>query len=353
MNYVYVLTSTLQDTYYEQCLLSVVSLRHFNKNATIILVTDDKTYNTLNGKRSKLSHTVDKVIKVDFPAEVKSVIRSRAIKTQLNKYIKENFLYIDCDTVIANDLSSIENYKEPIMGVLDAHSYLIEHVNRPQLTRRDKILGFRGVLESGFSINGGVMLYNKCKKADAFFTKWHELWLYCLNVKKDFHDMGALAESLRVTGLSENIKESANIDKENKEPPRCLLPGEWNCQLSIGGLAYLENAKIIHYFSSHFNMEDYKVYYKLACNEVMNRIREVDDVPSDIQKMAFNPRFQFNRPILLLHDKQLKIMNEPLIQALQEINYSNPLAYKTIQAIFTFPIKVVNKIKKVLGISKK
>lgn len=68
MKYVYVLTSTPKDLYYEQCLMSVFSLKAHNPNAQVQILVDNKTAEsfTAENKRDGLKKIGAEIISVDF-----------------------------------------------------------------------------------------------------------------------------------------------------------------------------------------------------------------------------------------------------------------------------------------------
>ena len=51
---VYALTSNRNDHYYNQMLVSILSLRKYMKEQPIIILVDEKTYETLNGERAEI-----------------------------------------------------------------------------------------------------------------------------------------------------------------------------------------------------------------------------------------------------------------------------------------------------------
>ena len=75
---VYSLVSNITDYYYEQCLVSVISLRKRMKDVDVVILVDDITYGTLTGKRYNIFDYAD-VIKQDFPEQYDAKIRSRSI----------------------------------------------------------------------------------------------------------------------------------------------------------------------------------------------------------------------------------------------------------------------------------
>ncbi len=327
MKYVYVLTSTDKDLYYEQCLMSVFSLRHYMREAEIIILTDDKTVSSFVGKREKLKEYASDIVSVTFPENASNVERSRVLKTTIPEHITGDFLFIDCDTIICDSLSDIEQYDYPIAAVLDGHVMLSEHKHRDYFLKREKKMHYTGTAKQGFHINSGVILYRDCEKARAFFKKWNELWEYSFRVKHDHHDQGAFNEAFYNCGFGDT-----------------QLSGVWNCQISQGGLEFLENAKIIHYFSSEAAGKNYISYYKLADRSLQQRIKEAGEIPLDIQKMILNPKFQFTK-VHLLNDKRIiPILQSPLIFTLAEMKMKCPLVFNFLEEIVGGTRGLVKKV---------
>ena len=108
MKFVYVLTSTPKDLYYEQALMSVWSLRYHMPQAHIIVLVDNKTKDSFSEPNRSELQKLAEIISVDFEDTVSNVERSRLIKTAIPDYVSGDFLYIDCDTIIADDLSGID-----------------------------------------------------------------------------------------------------------------------------------------------------------------------------------------------------------------------------------------------------
>ena len=327
MKYVYVLTSTDKDLYYEQCLMSVFSLRHYMREAEIIILTDDKTVSSFVGKREKLKEYASDIVSVTFPENASNVERSRVLKTTIPEHITGDFLFIDCDTIICDSLSDIEQYDYPIAAVLDGHVMLSEHKHRDYFLKREKKMHYTGTAKQGFHINSGVILYRDCEKARAFFKKWNELWKYGAYQKHDTHDQNAFNEA--------NLRTGSNMQE---------LPGEWDCQPSHGGLQYLQNAKIIHYFSSEFNGKQYVPYYKLADKKLQQRIKDTGTILPDIAQMIENAKFQFT-DVHLVHDKRIiSVMQTPLLFTLADIKAHIPWLFAFFNAQCAFLRWLAKKI---------
>ena len=319
MKYVYVLVSSLKDLYYEQALMSVYSLRLHTPHADIVVLMDNKTAESLTGKRAALKDYATEITSVDFEDSVPNVDRSRLIKTAIPDYVQGDFLYIDCDTIIADDLSSIAECPYSVAGVLDGHVLLDEHVHRDYFLKRDKKLGFHGTKAAGFNFNGGLVFARDTPEAKALFKAWNEAWKYSAYQKHDKHDQSALNEANYRTGLA--MKQ---------------LPGEWNCQPSHGGLAFLKDAKIIHYYSSEFSGKHYLPYYKLADKTLQEKIKEEGDIPDEVKQMIAEPKFQFTKVHIVNDRRIVKLLQSPLIFTLADIKTHLPwlFAFWEAQAAF-------------------
>ena len=335
MKYVYVLTSTPKDLYYEQALMSAYSLRKHNPNAQIIILVDNKTKAsfTEENKRTALARYASQIISVDFSDDVPNVDRSRLIKTAIPDYVSGSFLYIDCDTIICDDLSDIEKVDAVTGGVLDGHCNLEEHIHKKYFLFRDKKLGFSGTKALGANINGGLVLAKadtEEQKAEtvALFKAWNEVWKYSAYQKHDKHDQSALNEANYRTGMK--MQE---------------LSGEWNCQPSHGGLAFLKGAKIIHYYSSEFSGKNYIPYYKLADKALQMRIKEAGEIHDDVKAMIAEPKFQFNAVHLINDARIVSIMQSPLTFTLADLKAHCPPVFNALEAMVGGARGLAKKLK--------
>jgi len=323
MKYVYVLTSTTKDLYYEQAVMSAYSLRKHTPSAEIIVLVDNKTKDsfTAENKRTALSKYATQIISINYEDSVPNVDRSRLIKTSIPQYVRGSFLYIDCDTIICGDLSDIEKENAVTGGVLDGHVMLGEHIHKKYFLQRDKKLGFQGTKVLGANINGGLILAKgdtpeQQSQTDELFRQWNEIWKYSAYEKHDKHDQSALNEANYRTGLKMS-----------------LLDGKWNCQPSHGGLAFLKDAKILHYYSSEFSGKNYVPYYKLADKELQMRLKENDDIPQDIKALIDDPKFQFNSVHLINDSRIVSIMQSPLTFTLADIKNHIPALFNLMEGI--------------------
>lgn len=226
--YLYVLVSKPGDTYYEQTLVSAMSLRLHMPDANVVLLVDSKTAENLVDGRAEIKKYVSCVKSVELPGSLSNMQRSRWLKTSMTEYIENDFLYIDSDTVVTQSLKEIESVNVSLGAVLDKHVLLSKHCNRAMIENNAKKLGFFAAVND-CHFNGGLMLVRSNEKNKAFFKKWHELWLE--SVEKGVSiDQAALAQTNYLMGGC--IQE---------------LPGIWNCQVEYG-MQFLERAKILHMF---------------------------------------------------------------------------------------------------------
>lgn len=329
MKYVYVLVSSENDLYYEQALMSLWSLRFRMPGAHVVVLCDDETEKSFCGKRGALRELATEIRAVPFEPSVKKVERSRLIKTAIPAYVDGDFLYIDCDTIVCDNLSSIENYEYAVAGVLDGHVMLDEHIHKNYFLARDKKLGFHGTESADCNINGGIILFRDTEYSRSLFKAWNEVWKYSAYQKHDLHDQSALNEANFRTGLKMQ-----------------LLPGEWNCQPSHGGLAFLKDAKIIHYYSSEFAGKYYIPYYRLADKALQTRIKEAGGIPDDIQAMLREPKFQFN-PVHLVSDQRIvDIMQSPLTFTLADMKAKLPWLFKFFEGQAAFLRRLAKRLKR-------
>lgn len=138
MKYVYVLTASAADTYYEQFLLSIASLRLYNPNASVIVLTDKNTGNYLSGIHGGYKKYASEIKVIDVPGEFSQKESSRWIKTSIHNHVSGSFLFIDCDTIITGRLDADFDPSIKIGAVLDTHITLENHHLKKYFEDSDK-----------------------------------------------------------------------------------------------------------------------------------------------------------------------------------------------------------------------
>jgi hypothetical protein len=283
MKYVYVLTSSQNDLYYEQFYISVVSLRLFNPQAYIILLCDKKTKTGLTGLRSEYEKIISELKIINTPESLSQKESSRWIKTSLCEYITGDFLFIDCDTVITGRLDNSFTEDIVVGAVLDTHVPIFNHHLKQTFQDDNKKLGFIAPFKNDFYFNGGLLFCRDRPQTKDFFAKWFSLW----------NKSRILGNSQDMPSLNEANYESGNIIKE--------LGGEWNCQISHNGLPFLNKAKIIHYYAT--SLLSFKSPYLPASDEVLLSIRETGVISEKIMSLLLEPKSAFSYNTRLFADQ--------------------------------------------------
>jgi lipopolysaccharide biosynthesis glycosyltransferase len=178
----------------------------------------------------------------------------------MGNHITGDFLYIDCDTVIADDIEELTGLDIDIGAALNFHCGINKHgpLIRRWIQQRDKRLGFESSLKTNKHFNGGVIFCKDTAVCHKFFEKWHSLWLYS-------NSMGC-TEDLSSFNQTDFLFNGIITE----------LDGIWNCQIcSPGMLPYLCGSEIIHYFISGKSQQG---FYRLAESAVFEKIKETGRV---------------------------------------------------------------------------
>ena len=283
MTYVYVLSSSGDDSYYEQFFLSVTSLRLFNPDAVIITLVDSKTKQNLTGKRTGYEKLVSEIKVIAVPDDFSQKEASRWIKTSIHHYITDEFLFIDCDTIITQNLAC-DFPKDILAGaVLDTHVTLEHHHLRAHFQKEDAGAGFSSSLKSNIRYNGGLVFCRNDSQSRDFYEKWHLLWI-------EGRKRGC---SQDMPSLNQANYETGNVITE--------LNGEWNCQISHNGLPFLANAKIIHYYATSLNSAE--PAYKLASTAILSSIKETGEILPETMILLESPKAAFEPFSRIIADK--------------------------------------------------
>lgn len=264
----YVLTSSRNDVFYEQLMVSIKSVKYHMKKQKIVVVVDTDTYKTFTGDRKSIFEYAE-VISIKTPNKYSQKESSRWLKTSLRNIIDGDFLFVDCDTVICRDFMG-EVIDEPLAMVLEFNHMLSEHTKRNKLYWINRFAECGWEFDSNELFNSGVMWVKDTPETRRFFSLWNEYWQKTLE-----HGVSADQPAL-------------NYINQTKLKMISILDGTWNCQVSSApaGVEYLSEAKIIHYF--HFNNDS---AYKLCdLNVIMNEKYkcELEDIFSNSVR-AFKP----------------------------------------------------------------
>lgn len=279
---VYAVVSGENAPYLSQAFVAVYTARRYNPNAEILLVVDQDTNDVLEAKLSKIKDYINQVIVVKTPSDMSKMHRSRFLKTTLRKSIKGDFLYIDTDTVVCEDLSSIDEFDAEVAATLDRHSLVSEH---PLIFSIEKNISSVDLTINDLHdkyFNGGVMYVKDTPVTHRLFEAWHRNW-----------DMSRK----KTTGIDQPPLALAN--KQCGYPIK-ELGGIWNCQLCDNFMNYLFDAKILHYFAS-----DNKSPYKLNNDSIWKKVNEENSIPQWLIEDLEHPKKMFVERSLLIYGSDL------------------------------------------------
>ena len=288
---VYVVVSDETDIFLEQALLSVYSLRQHNPNAIVEFVLDQHTDKTITGKRTEILKYINKKTVVSVPDEYdEKAPRSRWLKTSLSQHVKGDFLYVDTDTVITDNLEEIDNFTGDLGAVADRHTTLQYHFGRDRL-KKEALEGGWKYSDDMVWFNGGLLFVRDNDLAKAFFNEWNTQW------KESYKKTKRLTDQIPLC-----------ITNEKFNYPIKELEGEWNCQISMNGISYLSNAKIIHYLAYYANDNAWKFYDK----DILQEIKEYGYITERISTLVHNAKKTFYIPNRIIVGKDIDVINSPL-----------------------------------------
>jgi hypothetical protein len=314
MNYVYVLTSSEKDFYYEQFFLSVVSLRLYNPDAYILILLDKRTKDNLTGKRAGYENFVTEIKIIEVPANFSQKEASRWIKTSIRQNIRGDFIFIDCDTIITDSLECSFPAEISVGAVLDTHVLLSKNALLQHFQTEDKQAGFESSLKGDYRYNGGLIYCKDDTAGRQFFEKWHALWVQ--STKKGIaQDMPSLNQANYTL---------SNIVTE--------LDGTWNCQISHNGIPFLCNAKIIHYFSTILSLS--VPAFSLASDAIFEEIKRDGLISDNTMRLLKNPKAAFTPMTRIIADSRyLDVIDSSFFTILIMIRKKFPRLFKTINSL--------------------
>ena len=235
-------------------------------------------------------------------------------------------LYIDNDTIITGDLSTLSNTKGDIAAVLNRHKgdWSISNLHpmlRIYYSKAKNIIEEDKYIKEYF--NGGVIFCRDTDNSHKFFQKWHELWLNdSTNLK--FH------------------KDQPSMWRANYICGHIITPvdGIYNCQLAYPRdcLKYLFDAKIIHYFSSN----DLANHIKFKQKEELKYIREygIDNI---VKKNISNITNDYINGLHFYSDAEVKYFDKPLTIIAIKLSKMFPFLNYPMKYIIAFYLKLFNK----------
>lgn len=284
MKYVYVLVSSNNDYYAEECIISVKSLLQYNNNAEICIFCDQNTVRTFNGIRKQIL-SLAHIISVEFESTVSQVARSRLLKTTLLQRLNDDFVFVDTDTVIADEFVGIEDIlnSNDISMVLDGHTSADQNHHFKMLTDNARKMRWHSSYQNKH-FNSGVMVVKNSKQSKDFFELWHQLYLESYKKGINIDQLSLNEANYRMGGV---ISE---------------LDGRFNVQVNCG-LPYVSDAVVIHYLSyrPQNKLSQYKIALPfLLCNEhLFLAMRKEGEITDEIKTIIENPKRSFQHSYII------------------------------------------------------
>lgn len=274
---IYAIVSGNNDYFYEQVWVSAFSLKYHNPDAHIIVVADRATYDNITSTYRKTSlDLIDELIPIDIEGEYSNMQKSRWLKTNLRNLVEGDYLFIDGDTIITDELSCIDDLSCDMGMVLDYHTTLDNNWNvKRELSAAKRIFGRDCSLVQKY-FNSGVIYCKDNPRTREFYHRWHENWKTSDAQGHSFDQL-----SLMITGL-----EYPNVCEE--------ISGIYNCQITIE-LSYLVDAKIIHFFSSTSTS-----FTPFKCKDTYLQIKDEGKISDSLQVQIINCKRRFNGPIYIM-----------------------------------------------------
>lgn len=267
---VYVLVSTEKDIYLEQAYVSMCSARKYNPDAVITVLTDELSAATFTGVRKKELRYADNIIVVKTPTDLNGQRRSRILKTSARKHVKGDFLFIDCDTIVAKPLDDILNVDAEIAACYDTHCVdFKENPYYPNIRKNAFKIG-TPIDEEEHYFNSGVILVRDTPLAHKFYELWNQTLIESVK-KKVFQDQPSF--------------KFADYKLGHVLKP---LPDIWNVELKHG-IKYLKDANIVHYLCTNRSKNKERQFFIMNDMDVLMKIKKNAVIPQDVLETIEDP----------------------------------------------------------------
>lgn len=298
--------SSEEDNYFEQAWVSMFSLRHFNPDAYVVLLTDDTTAQTIEKTyRKKAKQLIDDIVVVPFDKQYSNKEKSRWIKTSMRRLVRGDFLFIDADTIVAGalDESYFEGFQNFIGAVHDYNcsSQLICHSAIFKIMYVDRLKNIYGIdyKKETDVYNSGVLFVKDVPEAYALFDAWHKNWLIA-------KDKGVCLDQLP---LVKTCQDMGN--------PIQSMSGIYNCQVKFS-IQYLHKAIILHTFS---HQQDSSLSPILG-SYIYDEIKRSQDLSEKIKDIILNAKNTFVSPCFLVGKEWVDISFMPIYILLKRLYFS-------------------------------
>lgn len=327
---VYVVISNSQDIYFEQVWASAWSLKHYNPDAHVIVLTDKETRETIySDERKESLNYIDEIVTVDFDSDYSNKERSRWIKTNMRSLITGDFLFIDADTIITGSLDDIDNLSCSIGAVLDSHCHSKEISDTVvfQDMYIDRLRNIFGMTYDGQDVfNSGVLYVKDNKVAHDFFRAWHDNWLKS-------NSAGIVLDQLPL--LKTNIDFGQIITE---------ISGMYNCQICFS-IQFLTRAMIVHTFA---HQKSKSPLSQIMGVELYESLKKQGYISDSISRVLLSCKESFVSPSYLVGKEWMKIRFQPAFFLIEKTYLSRNLCDRYALIIFNFIAKILSLVLRII-----
>lgn len=229
MKIVYVITSAGRDAYTAMTRVSAASLRMTNPGARIAVVCDMETDRAVREAKDPLLGEVDEWLACETPPG-DAAFRNRFLKTSLRERMAGEYLFLDSDTIVRDDLAPIFQVPGDLAA---APNHSRENISGQIWEGDVATLAEMGwTTDPTLYVNGGVMRTADSAGVRQFYRLWHEKWLASYRQMGRPNDQPALNAAIHETHIA------------------CgRLPVRFNAQIGAYPVA-MRDAAIWHYNAS-------------------------------------------------------------------------------------------------------
>lgn len=319
MKIVYVLVCSDRDYYYEQALVSILSLRRAMPMASVSVLTDNESYKYVKEKNPSFFEKLNECKVVSFKKGESPKIKSRYLKTKLRELIEGNLLYVDVDTVWTGSVDEKDFFGD-VMAEYDFNCPLSQNFLKEWIANRCEEASMPIKSEEYF--NSGVIYFSDSQAAHAFARRWNEFWIKSCK-KNVYYDQPSLNYLNEISG---------NVIKR--------MPSCYNAQLGFS-MKYFSDAKIIHYFATDFDKKMFDNPFHFKQDRFWKHIKDVG-IDRDVLNDIYNPKQAFDDFFIMQNQQALDFLKEPAVGLLLDVFKSTKKRAKYLK-------KILNSIAIFLG----
>lgn len=290
---VYVVISSEEDFFLEELWVSIFSLRYYHPSERVVVLTDNETKQRIE-LHSELKRLITEIVTVEVPSEFNNRLKSRVIKTNLLKYIKGDFLFVDTDTVICGRLDGIDGLSvKNIAMVPELHGPFQNHITYKFVRKDTEKLFDIDLTDCRYWYNSGCMLVRDNPFTHQFFEDWFNTWKYAALEKGAWTDQRAL--------LKTDYDHGYVIEH---------LPDEYNCQVALS-IQYLYDAKILHFWHMRKAFMSKVEFSPFLSKEIYKLVRNNKGISSEAENIIRNPKKAFSTPSVIVGRAEQEMLMSP------------------------------------------